>query len=177
MKRVVVWGAAGIAALLAVLQFFPAERTNPPVEWDVDAPDEVRTILRRACYDCHSDETRWPWYSRVAPLSWWIVEHVEHGRSDMNFSRWPTFDFGAQEYVLRSIEVQIEKNEMPLPSYLILHPEARLTEEDRRTLLDWAGEFSRREGSHLEPPRAGNSGGGIATLSTRSASTLPSPPR
>ena len=137
------WAAAGITAVGLVLQLFPAERTNPPVEWEVEAPDDVRAILARSCYDCHSHRTRWPWYSRIAPLSWWVVDHVDHGRGDLNFSRWPILDFEAREHAMRAIEEQIEKDEMPLRSYLILHRDARLSEEDRRTLLDWAGEVER----------------------------------
>lgn len=138
MKRWAVGTAALLAAGLGLLQFFPAERSNPPVEWEIDPPAEVGAILRRACYDCHSHTTRWPWYSRVAPVSWWVTDHVEHARRDLNFSRWPLFDFEARGLALRSIEEQIKTEQMPLPSYLILHTEARLSEDDRRILVEWA---------------------------------------
>jgi len=127
-----------VAIVLALIQLIPADRTNPPVRIDVDAPDEVKEILRRACYDCHSHETRWPWYSRVAPVSWWIADHVEHGRGDLNFSEWPALDFYAQELAFKDIEEQITKGEMPLRNYTILHPEARLTDDERETILRWA---------------------------------------
>jgi len=127
-----------VAIVLALIQLIPADRTNPPVRIDVDAPDEVKEILRRACYDCHSHETRWPWYSRVAPISWWIADHVEHGRGDLNFSEWPALDFYAQELAFKDIEEQITKGEMPLRNYTILHPEARLTDDERETILRWA---------------------------------------
>ena len=133
------WVALGLGVVFLALQFVPVDRVNPPIERNVDAPGEVERILRRACYDCHSHETRWPWYSHVAPLSWWIADHVEPGRGDLNFSQWPTFDFVEQGLALEDIEEQIRKGEMPLRSYLILHSEARLTQEDRETLLDWAG--------------------------------------
>ncbi len=128
----------GLGVVFLALQFVPVDRVNPPVGLNVDAPGEVEAVLRRSCYDCHSHETRWPWYSRVAPLSWWIAEHVEHGRGDLNFSQWPVFDFVEQGIALEDIEQQILKGEMPLSSYLILHPEARLSDEDRQRLLDWA---------------------------------------
>ena len=130
----------GLVALIAVfvaLQLVPVERTNPPVGSDVDAPAEVEAILRRACYDCHSHETSWPWYSFVAPASWFVADHVNHGRGDLNFSEWPAYDFEAQDLALSDIREQITKGEMPLPSYLILHPGARLSEADRAALLDW----------------------------------------
>jgi uncharacterized membrane protein len=136
--KIVRWAALAVAIVLALIQVIPADRTNPPVRIDVDAPDHVKEILRRACYDCHSHETHWPWYSRVAPVSWWIADHVEHGRGDLNFSEWPALDFYAQELACKDIEEQITKGEMPLRNYTILHPEARLTDDERETILEWA---------------------------------------
>jgi hypothetical protein len=130
--------AAVLVALFLLIQLIPVEQTNPPVEADLTAPDAVKDILRRACYDCHSHETRWPWYGRVAPFSWWLAEHVIEGRADLNFSRWPLFDFEARELMLRDIEKQLVDGTMPLPSYLVGHREARLSDMDRKVLLEWA---------------------------------------
>ena len=105
---------------------------------EIQAPDSVLAILQRACYDCHANHTSWPWYSYVAPASWFLVRHVNRGRGDLNFSEWPTFDFEAEELTRSDIHEQIEKGKMPLRSYLILHPGARLSEADRRVLLQWA---------------------------------------
>jgi hypothetical protein len=135
------WGwiwTSGIV-LGGAIQFFGPDRTNPPVRTEVDVPDEVRAVLRRACYDCHSNETRWPWYSRVAPVSWFVVGHVNKGRGDLNFSEWPTFDFEEDAEARKDIQKQIRLGKMPLRSYLYLHPDARLSEADRRALLRWAG--------------------------------------
>ena len=132
------WVALAAVLVCAGIQLIPVERTNPPVTADLAAPAEIDAILRRSCYDCHSHETVWPWYAYVAPVSWWLADHVRKARSDLNFSDWPAFDFEEQEYAFREIEEQIEKGEMPLPNYLILHPEARLSDADRETLLDWA---------------------------------------
>jgi len=137
-KRVLAWTGAVLVMVLVAIQFVPVQRTNPPVTAEVVAPAPVATILRSACYDCHSNETRWPWYSHVAPLSWWVVEHVRDGRKDLNFSRWPVFDLDAQAEILRDITDQIEKGEMPLKSYQLGHPEARLDVEQKAILLDWA---------------------------------------
>lgn len=128
-------------ALLAVfllLQLKQPERSNPPVESKVEPPPEIATLLERSCFDCHSHETDWPWYAYVAPVSWWVVDHVNHGRGDLNFSQWPVLDFEAQEHLFRDIDEQIANGEMPLKSYLILHRRARLSEEDRAALRRWA---------------------------------------
>jgi len=125
---------------LVLLQFFRVERTNPPVVSEIQAPPEVREILRRSCYDCHSHETRWPWYSRVAPMSWLVADHVEHARGDLNFSDWPVSDSEAQEHVFEEIREEVGEGEMPLASYLVMHPRARLSDEERDLLMRWAAD-------------------------------------
>jgi len=131
-------GAAMAAALFLLIQVVPVSRTNPPVTIDLPAPAPVKEILQRSCYDCHSNETRWPWYSRIAPVSWWMVEHVNEGRGDLNFSQWPVFDLESRQLFLRDIIEQLEEKNMPLRSYVWGHPGARLSDQDRALLLDWA---------------------------------------
>lgn len=126
------------AVLIAAAQLVPVPRTNPPVRSQPDAPEHVLGILRRACYDCHSNETRWPWYSRVAPTSWVVASHVRRARGDLNFSEWPTFDFELQELSRDDIREQIANGRMPLRSYTFIHRGARLDAEDREALLAWA---------------------------------------
>jgi len=133
------WTAlAGLAAFV-LIQWIPVERANPPVESPLVAPADVEAVLRRSCYDCHSHETRWPWYSRVAPVSWWLADHVAEAREDLNFSAWPAFDLEAQQHAFEDIREQVSEGEMPLTSYTLLHPRARLSATDRETLLRWAG--------------------------------------
>jgi hypothetical protein len=138
VPRGIIFSAAAGAALLLLIQLVPVSRTNPPVEADLVAPEQVKTILQRACYDCHSHETRWPWYSRIAPVSWWLTAHVTRGRKDLNFSQWPLFDLETRELFLRDIEKQLVDGTMPLPSYVLGHPEARLSEEEKVLVLEWA---------------------------------------
>lgn len=138
VSRKILFGAAVLAALFLLMQVKTVDRTNPPVEADLVAPPVVESLLRRACYDCHSHETSWPWYSRLAPVSWWLAEHVRQGRADLNFSQWPLFDNEAQELFLRDIEKQLEDGTMPLRSYVLGHPEARLTAAEKTLLLEWA---------------------------------------
>ena len=136
-KQILCWTALGGLVLFVSLQFISVDRTNPPVEASLNAPDDVEAILRRACYDCHSHETRWPWYGYIAPTSWYLVSHVEDARADLNFSRWPTFDFEAQELAFDDIREQVSKGKMPLKSYKLMHPAARLSAEDRDRLIHW----------------------------------------
>lgn len=137
-QRILRYLLAGIAGVLLLIQLVPVERSNPEVVTPLAAPPEVDSILRRACYDCHSHETRWPWYSRVAPLSWWLADHVAEGRDDLNFSDWPSFDFDLQELAYRDIAEQVSAGKMPPRSYRLLHSGARLSEADRERLLRWA---------------------------------------
>ena len=129
-----------IAAVLvaAAIQFVHVDRTNPPVETALTAPPAVREILVGACFDCHSHETTWPWYSRVAPLSWLIADHVTEGRRDLNFSRWPAFDLDAQDLLLREIAREVAAGDMPPRSYAAAHSAARLTAAQRDQIVSWA---------------------------------------
>lgn len=137
-RRLAARSALGLGALLLVIQLWQPERTNPPVQSEIQAPPEIAAILERACYDCHSHETEWPWYAYVAPVSWWVVDHVHDARGDLDFSEWPVLDFEELEHNFKEIDEQIAKGEMPLKSYLLLHREARLTGEDRAALRRWA---------------------------------------
>ena len=123
---------------LVVIQFVPLERTNPPVEGEVDAPDVVLSTLRSSCYDCHSNETRWPWYSRVAPVSWWIARHVREGRERLNFSTWTGMSPDDRERARERIWEAVERGSMPLSDYLRMHPEAVLTDPQMEALRRWA---------------------------------------
>lgn len=132
--RWVRWGAGAILGLVILLQLLPFghPRTNPSVTNEVAWPDTTtRTLFFRACGDCHSNETRWPWYSGVAPVSWTVTGHVRHGRGTLNVSEWSDERFGEEA---RKSAQTLDDGTMPLPSYLRLHPGARLTEAERAHL-------------------------------------------
>lgn len=137
-SRRIRWAVVLVAVALVVIQFVPVNRTNPPEKTVVMAPPEVQEILVGACFDCHSHQTVWPWYSKVAPVSWWIAHHVEEGRGDLNFSEWPVFDDEEKEHHLRDIENQLVKGEMPPGYYKIAHAGARLTDDEVALLLAWS---------------------------------------
>ncbi len=131
-------GAAVVIAAAALLQLMPTKRDNPPVRTEVVAPADVKAILERACYDCHSNRTTWPWYSRVAPVSWLVASDVHKGRKEVNFTDWPAFDQDAQDRILKHMVKQVRTRAMPLPIYLTMHPKAQLSAADRQKLIDWA---------------------------------------
>lgn len=126
------------AALFVAIQFIPVGRANPPVTAPLEAPPEISSILRNSCADCHSHETRWPWYSRVAPVSFLIAYHADRGREYVNFSMWGMLSERERLHALEEIVEVVESGEMPLTSYLLLHPEARLDGTERQALTAWA---------------------------------------
>src|ERR1700675_3300924 len=113
MKRWLVRIGIVLIVVLIVIQFIPIERTNPPVESDVPAPAELKAVLRRSCYDCHSNETRWPWYARVAPVSFLIASDVKEGRRQVNFSVWNQYSGNRKARKLKEIVEQVEGSKMP----------------------------------------------------------------
>ena len=130
--------AIAAVALLLVIQLVPVDRSNPPVESEVPADAETRAILKRACYDCHSHETRWPWYAKVAPVSWLVAHDVEEGREHLNFSAWNRYDAKKQAKKLDEVWEEVEEGEMPLWFYVPLHPEAKLSDADLARIEAWS---------------------------------------
>ena len=122
-----------------VAQFIPVERSNPPSNAPLDAPAAVVDVLRQSCYDCHSNEVRWPWYSRVAPVSWLVAKDVREARAALNFSTWGSLSSAEQAELREECLEEVSEGEMPLWFYTPLHPEAKLTEEDLAVLRSWAG--------------------------------------
>ena len=123
----------GVSATLLAAQLFQIDKNNPTYDSNkemlaqVSAPAEVKAILKQACYDCHSFETEYPWYTNVAPLSWWIEEHIEDGRKHFNFSEWGNYDLKKKKHKLEELIEMVEEGEMPLNSYTWAHSEANLS--------------------------------------------------
>jgi hypothetical protein len=118
----------------AVIQVIPVERTNPPVGETISAPPAVLATLRESCFACHSNQTKWPWYSHVAPISWIVTHDVNHGREELNFTRWGDYDEDERTEKIEEIWEMVEDGEMPPWFYLPLHPEATLDATDLKTL-------------------------------------------
>lgn len=139
-KKILMFAAGGLAVLLLGAQFVPvAAKENPPVVADFDEAKEVEEILRRACYDCHSNEVRWPWYASVAPASWLVARDVVEGRNAFNFSEWPEDEDDRQFLREQALEI-VKDGEMPPWFYLPMHPEANLSEADLAILEKWGAE-------------------------------------
>ena len=143
MKKLTLWLSAIIVFGFGVIQLIPVDRSNPPVETDLPASPVVKAILKRVCYDCHSNETVWPWYSQMAPFSWLLAWDVQEGREELNFSRWNRYSPKERTKKVKEIWEEIEEGEMPPWLYLPLHPEARLSAEERAVVQEWARGGSR----------------------------------
>ena len=143
MKYVKIAVVVLFVAFIAI-QFYRPDFTNPPVVESENllagnqVPENVKAILVRSCGDCHTNETVYPWYSKISPSSWFLANHIEDGRKHLNFSIWNTYETRRKDKKLEEICEQIESKEMPLPSYLWIHWDAKLSEEEVKTLCDWS---------------------------------------
>lgn len=132
-----------LLGLLVVIQFIRPDTSTPAVDAAQDfcqmlqPPAEVETLLKVACYDCHSHETRYPWYNQIAPVSWWLANHVREGREHVNFSTFGALSAHDRAEVLEEAVEVIEAGEMPLNSYTWTHADARLSAEQKNTLVAW----------------------------------------
>ncbi len=137
----------GLAAVLLILQFFQIDKTNPEYDSPKDfmamypPSAEVASILKAACYDCHSYETEYPWYTYTQPLAWWVKDHIDEGRDELNFSEFGNYNPRRADHKLEEGIEYTETEEMPLPSYTWAHGDARLTWEQRELLIDWFAEL------------------------------------
>jgi Haem-binding domain len=137
LKKLALAAALVVSCFLFAAQFVTAKRTNPSSLGAFAAPPGIAVTLKRACYDCHSNETRWPWYSRLAPLSWLIVRDVTLGRKEVNFSEWGSYYLLTQRRKLEWIGRALHEEKMPPWSYRLMHPSARLSQADRAALERW----------------------------------------
>lgn len=137
-KKVVKWALIGFVVVLVLIQLIPVERSNPPVTAEINAPDEVKTIFRKSCYDCHSNETNWRWYTYVAPVSWLTASDVHEARGKVNFSEWGNLPANKKAKKTEEIWDEIEKGGMPLKIYVLAHPEVALSPAEKETIHNWS---------------------------------------
>ncbi|GJL55497.1 MAG: heme-binding protein [Nitrospirales bacterium] len=148
MKKRVLIGIGMAILVLGIIQLIPVDRVNPAIVADIPAPPPIKSILKRACYDCHSHETVWPWYSNVAPVSWLLAWDVHEGREELNFSNWDRYSGKKRMKKLKEIIEEMDEGEMPPWFYVPLHPEARLSPQDRNQLRQWVSETSPETDHH-----------------------------
>lgn len=125
--------------VLIAIQFISVEKTNPPVDntLTLKAPAEVIGVLKQSCFDCHSNETKWPYYSDIAPISFFVATHVKDARTALNFSEWNII---AEDIKIQRIKrgiITVKNEMMPLPSYVVAHEDAKLSKEEKTILITW----------------------------------------
>jgi hypothetical protein len=126
-----------------IAQFFGPEKNQgdlasiEPFLAETNPPEDVKVILKETCYDCHSDYTRYPWYNNITPINYWLAGHVDHGKEELNFSNWAEFSTKKKDHKLEEIEELVVAKEMPLESYTITHSEAKLTDAQIQSVVDW----------------------------------------
>ena len=136
--------AWGLLLVFVGMQFIkPDKNLGLPEELEpffveTNPSESVREILGRACMDCHSNQTSYPWYNQVAPVSYWIADHVKQGKGHLNFSAWDSYEAKRKDHKLEEVIETVESGEMPLKEYTWTHQGARLTSQERQALLDWA---------------------------------------
>jgi hypothetical protein len=144
LKTKIKWIAAAAVVGFGLLQFASPDRTNPPVTPGHDLftlnppPAKVAALVRTSCYDCHSQETEWPWYSRIAPVSWLVAGDVRRGRERLNFSDWPVTDPTRAARKFGNISDMVDSAEMPPAKYTLIHRHAVLSADQRQAIVDWA---------------------------------------
>lgn len=142
-KKIIFW----VVVAFALIQFVPIDKVNQPVNSAVNfvdarkAPEKVRTLLKNACYDCHSNETVYPKYAFIAPISWSVKSHVNEGREHLNFSVWETYNKELKENALNKSIQALQNKTMPMPGYIVYHKEANLSEAERSLLVQYFEEM------------------------------------
>jgi len=126
-----------MVALLVAIQLVPSGVVNPASKGELSAPPEIQNTLRRSCYDCHSNQTQWPWYSHVAPFSWAVARDIELGRRQLNFSEWAGYYPVTRRRKLQWMGRALQQEAMPPLSYRLIHPSSRLSPQDRAQLERW----------------------------------------
>jgi len=138
-NKVLGWALVGVAVALVGSQLIPVDTTNPPADGAMTMPaGDTGQILKAACMDCHSNETVWPWYAHVTPVKFLVADHVNEGRSKLNFSTWGAVTPSRQARKLEEVAELVQEGEMPEGTYTWMHPEARLTDAQRQLIVEWA---------------------------------------
>jgi hypothetical protein len=140
-------GLALLAAFI-IIQFFRPARNHAAgispndISRVAAVPNDVQSVLARSCYDCHSNSTNYPWYMNIQPVAWYLADHVNEGKRELNFSEFGSYTPKKQLHKLEEIVKEVKKGEMPIKSYTLIHGDARLNEADKSMLVDWANSLA-----------------------------------
>ena len=152
MKKKITISVLIFLVFLVIAQFIPIKKPDVPphsVQHDFIAatapPEPIANMIRNACYDCHSFETVYPWYAKVAPVSWWIFNHVKEGRHELNFSEWGQYNDRRKTKKMHECNKEIEHGKMPLAGYPLIHKNARLSDEQKEELRKWFDLIAEKE--------------------------------
>lgn len=139
-----------LVLLLVVIQFIrptknkSAEAQINDISVTMNVPDNVSIVLRKACYDCHSNTTNYPWYAEVQPVAWWLANHIDEGKDELNFSEFGTYKLKRKIKKFNEIATEVTDGEMPLNSYTWIHKDAKLTKEESNLIINWATEMANK---------------------------------
>lgn len=147
MKSRIKSAAFILAIILVLIQFYRPARNlsgenKNAIGNKYSLPDSVEAILKHACYDCHSNTTIYPWYANIQPVGWWLTHHVNEGKEHLNFSEFLTYPIGRQYHKIQGIKKELQKNDMPLGSYTLIHTDARLSAEQKEILIKWSEDIT-----------------------------------
>ena len=140
----------GLLVVLAVIQFIHPEKNINTTVSSLDMnlmypiPDSVNEVLKKACYDCHSNNTRYPWYNNIQPVAWWLNDHIQEGKREINFNEFGKRTLPKQARKLKKLAKEVEEGGMPLDSYTWIHKDAALTDREKQMIINWANNLSKQ---------------------------------
>lgn len=137
----------GLVAFFITIQLIRIDKTNPAYNEAEDfltvtqAPADMAALVKTACYDCHSHQSAYPWYTNIAPVSWLIANHIKEGRQHLNFSTWSSYPAEKAAHKLEECAEEVSEGEMPMKSYVLMHSEAKMTDAQKEKLVAWFNEL------------------------------------
>tara|TARA_R110001632_G_scaffold141565_2_gene257529 strand:+ start:20846 stop:21319 length:474 start_codon:yes stop_codon:yes gene_type:complete len=140
VKKIVLF----LLVIFVIAQFFGPEKNEGEFSSldafiaETNPPANVKGIMKESCFDCHSDKTNYPWYFNVTPVNYWIADHIEEGKSELNFSKWASYSLKRKEHKMDEVWEEVKKKEMPLDSYTWTHSEANLSQDEIDLVVSWA---------------------------------------
>ena len=144
MKKVLRYTALFLLGALIIIQFFRPEKNKEDgeavnhISKAYIIPEDVNTILKKPCYDCHSNNTRYPWYANIQPVAWWLADHIKDAKKELNFSEFASYNQRRQYRKMEEVIDEVKEGGMPLNSYTWIHKNARLTDDEKNKMIGWA---------------------------------------